>query len=262
MISGDAYADYFETPSHWGRTYESVDEGERARIDALLDLLPADAEPIVDAGCGDGVLTNILIDRGLDVVGTDISSEALRHVRGRTMRCGIDALPFEDRAFGCSVSSNVLEHLPAGTFERALQELDRVSARYVLLSVPHAEDLVLTQTRCTRCETVFHPSRHVRSIRFEDVGGWFARFGVRDYRLTGALVRRRSRRLQRFAQLVGGVWFPAPEAICPACGYQTDPTRSRFGARAGHALAQRSIGPLLGSRRSQLVVLLERTADD
>ena len=169
MSTPDAYAAYFESPTHWGRTYGTVTPGERLRIDALVELLPTDARPVLDAGCGDGVVTNVLFDRGVDVTGVDISAEALGHVRAPTVRGSVDALPFDDRSFECVLAANVLEHLPAGMFERTLAELDRVAARYLLVSTPHEEDLVLAQTRCDRCETSFHAAWKLVSHRSQRV---------------------------------------------------------------------------------------------
>jgi SAM-dependent methyltransferase len=254
----DAYAAYFESPAHWGRTYETVTPGERLRIDTLVELLPADAEPVLDAGCGDGVVTNVLFDGGVNVTGVDISEAALGHVRAPTVRGSVDELPFADRSFACVVAANVLEHLPAGMFERTLAELERVADRYVLVSTPHEEDLVLAQTRCDRCETSFHAAWHVRSVRVQDFERWLPAFRLRELRLTGETVRRRSRTLQRLAQTLGNVWLPSREAVCPTCGYRLDPPRPNRLVRVANGAIQRAIGLAGGERPTQLVALFDR----
>jgi len=254
----DAYAAYFESPTHWGRTYGTVTPGERLRIDALVELLPTDARPVLDAGCGDGVVTNVLFDRGVDITGVDISAEALGHVRAPTVRGSVDELPFADRSFECVLAANVLEHLPAGMFERTLAQLDRVTARYLLVSTPHEEDLVLAQTRCDRCETSFHAAWHVRSVRVEDFERWLPGFRLRELRLTGETVRRRSRTLQRLAQTLGNVWLPSHEAVCPTCGYRIEPPRPNQLVRVFNGAIQRAIGLSGGERPTQLVALFDR----
>lgn len=251
------YARFWEELSRWGRTRESVSEGERSRIDALLALLPEDAASVVDVGCGDGLLTNEIAKRGTAVTGVDLAAEALRHVRAATIQAACDALPVPDGAFDLAVAADVLEHLPEGTFERTCAELDRVARRYLLLNTPHAEDLVLAQIRCGRCKATFHASRHVRSITLDDVRAWFPGFDVRDVRLAGEPWPQRSRRLQRLAQLLGNVWY-RDEAVCPNCGYRVDPPRPNQTVRAVNGALQLALGKLRGSRPSELVVLLER----
>lgn len=251
------YARYFEELGGWGRTRDSVSAGERSRIDALLALVPDDVESVIDVGCGDGLLTNEIAKHVPAVTGVDLAAEALRHVQGETIQAACDAIPVPDRAFDLAVAADVLEHLPEGTFERTCAELDRVARRYLLLNSPHAEDLVLAQTRCGRCKATFHASRHVRSITLDDVREWFPGFDVRDLRFVGEPWPRRSRRLQRLAQLVGNVWY-RDEAVCPNCGYRVDPPRPSPIVRAVNGVVQVTLGKLRGSRSSELVVLLER----
>lgn len=252
------YEEYFEAPTHWGRTYDDVTPGERLRIDALVELLPADAGAVLDAGCGDGVVTNILFDRGIPVTGADISAEALRHVRAPTVQASTTELPFPDRSFGCVVAANVLEHLPHGMFETTISELARVADRYLLLSFPDREDLTLAQTRCTRCKTVFHPARHVRSIDETAAVAWFPEFGLVEARRTGEHWPYRSRKVQRLAQLVGDTWYRIPEARCPGCGYPVEPPRPNQVVRAANGGLQRVLAMTRPGRPSQLVVLLDR----
>jgi SAM-dependent methyltransferase len=252
------YREYFEAPRHWGRTYGSVARGERSRIDAILGLLPSDAGAVVDVGCGDGLVTNQLLDSGFDVTGVDIAEEALRHVRAPTLVAPSENLPFADGEFDCVVASNLLEHLPRGAFEQTLAELGRVTARYLVLSVPNAEDLALAQTRCSRCKTAFHAARHVRSIGIEDIVSWFPDFHLTASRFVGDPWPYRSRGLQRLVQVIGNCWYRVPDAVCPTCGYRVDPPRPNQLVRTTHGALQRMLGRVRGSRLSQLVVLLER----
>ena len=65
---------------------------------AALDLLdPQSGERILDVGCGDGTLTQKIIERGATVLGIDNSPEMIAAARAR----GIDALllPAEDMQF-------------------------------------------------------------------------------------------------------------------------------------------------------------------
>jgi len=252
------YVDYFEAPGHWGRAYATSSPGERSRVDAIDTILPPDVGTILEVGCGDGLLANELASRGRDVTGADISAEALRHVRVPTMRASTVDLPVGDRSFDCVIAADVLEHLPAAVFEQSIAELQRVATRLLLINSPHNEDLVLAQTRCTRCSCVFHASRHVRSIGEGDIVGWFPAFDLTETRLAGEPWARRSRRLQRLAQVAGDVWYRPADAVCPNCGYGFEPPRPNPLIRAANGAAQRLVTKVQGSRPSELVVLLTR----
>lgn len=78
----------------------------------------ADAESVLDAGCGDGaLLARLRSDLPPVVIGLDMSEANLRRARdvtGASVVCGdLAALPFRDGAFHTVVSSHALEHLSA-----------------------------------------------------------------------------------------------------------------------------------------------------
>jgi len=248
---------FFNEVHEWGRAYEELPPGEQSRIDALVALVSSDTRSILDVGCGDGVVTNILADRGFEVIGLDFAPAALIHVRTKVVEGSADRLPFGDRSFDCVMAANVFEHLTAGVFEQAIGEVMRVARRSIVLSFPHREDLVLAQTRCTRCSATFHAARHVRSIDVENVVDWFEQFVVTQFRLAGEPWRYRSRRLQRFAQLLGNVWYRT-DGVCPNCGYPTEPPVPNQLVRTANGMVQQLLGRLRGSRSSQLVIALER----
>src|SRR5712691_2786826 len=76
---------------------------------------------VLDLGCGGGLTTTCLAQRGATVVGVDLSRASLhvasRHVRGRghpesVFLCGrAEELPFADASFDVVWCTDVLEHL-------------------------------------------------------------------------------------------------------------------------------------------------------
>ncbi len=111
------------------------------KINALVHQTGATC--LLDAGCGEGFVIDYLKqnNRAITAIGGDFSSEALlwgrANLKHNTPLAYFDLyhLPFPDNSFPLVICLEVLEHLPDSTV--GLRELARVSAEYVLLSVPH-----------------------------------------------------------------------------------------------------------------------------
>lgn len=97
---------------------------------ALLDLVGDVAGlDVLDLGCGPGVTTAALVDRGARVTGVDGSAPLLAHARGLSDAAFVvhdlaDPLPFPDDGFDLVVSGLVLHYLPDWT--AVLAEVARV----------------------------------------------------------------------------------------------------------------------------------------
>ena len=117
-----------------GRFHRSLLE----RVDALAP------ESFLDAGCGEGFVSRLLLARrpGLRLTGIEWSPQAVaiaagRNPTGQFVVGDVTALPFADNAFDVVGCFEVLEHLQGDGPERALAEYARVARRAVVLSVPH-----------------------------------------------------------------------------------------------------------------------------
>jgi SAM-dependent methyltransferase len=97
---------------------------------------------VLDAGCGDGILTRFLSTRH-SYVGVDFSTRlllrAVRYHRGVYIRGDLGHLPFSDDSFDVAVSLQVLQYLRRP--EEALREISRVLRKdgKLFLSLPNAE---------------------------------------------------------------------------------------------------------------------------
>ncbi len=128
---------YYER-SAWGSFYDHPDVVEKTRV--ILEMIPDGVRSVLDVGCGDGAITNVLAER-YDTTGVDRSTTALRHVTTRAVRASAESLPFEDLSFDLVLASELLEHLPHAAFRAATSEMIRVSRGWLLVAVPNAEDL-------------------------------------------------------------------------------------------------------------------------
>ena len=115
----------------------------QAFLDELCGMLDqASPETVLDAGCGEGFVTDRLArhDADLELTGIDLSDGAIDYARehfghrAQFLTGSIFDLPFEDDQFDAVVCSEVLEHLD--TPRRAVEELRRVARGHVLITVP------------------------------------------------------------------------------------------------------------------------------
>lgn len=89
---------------------------------AVSELLPPDASPVLDVGCGIGHSYHLLEPR--ETVGVDLEPEALAGQQRRTIVADMRELPLPDASFASFVSVQSIEHVPDP--ERALAEARRV----------------------------------------------------------------------------------------------------------------------------------------
>ncbi len=102
-------------------------------------------ERVLDAGCGEGVLSWYLAERGVLVTAMDISKPNLENARRFLKKKGVadrvtlihgdaEQMPFPDESFDLVVSSHVLEHLP--DFDKGLSEIRRVTKGRAIVALP------------------------------------------------------------------------------------------------------------------------------
>ncbi|MEH6471898.1 MAG: class I SAM-dependent methyltransferase [Halopseudomonas sp.] len=119
----DPYEHWFQTPI--GALVKATE------LEWLLKLLqPKAGESILDAGCGSGIFTAPLVERGPQLTGLDLSIPMLGRARSRLpsaafIAADMAALPFADETFDKTVSITALEFIEDG--KQALAELFRVT---------------------------------------------------------------------------------------------------------------------------------------
>lgn len=193
---------------------------ERERIIKTIELIPEDVNTILDVGCGNEAFLAALPDK-YDTVGLDSCKEALRHVKGKAIYGDASNLPFEPSCFDLVTCLEVLEHLPHMVFKKAVGEIQRVSRKYILISVPNNEDMDHGLVVCPMCRCWFNPHRHLRSFDVDGLRSLFDKFTLCEIEEIGPLVQAISYNKSLLAAY--RLWrgsFPPGTAICPQCGYQ------------------------------------------
>ncbi|MHC4534745.1 MAG: class I SAM-dependent methyltransferase [Planctomycetota bacterium] len=215
---------YYEQQALWDENY-LVNSAEKERIEETIKIIPAETQTILDVGCGNGTFVNALIstfpDRFEKIVALDTSEEALRYVKTCKYKSSIVNLPFEDESFDLVTATEVLEHLSYEDFKRGILELQRVSKKSIVISVPFNEDLASSLVKCPQCSCWFSPIYHVRNFNKKSLGGMFDDFELIEVKEIGPIVKKRTyNRLWLSFYRTFRNPVPHETAICPQCGYQ------------------------------------------
>lgn len=202
---------------------------EQDKLTAMVAMIPSNLDSILDVGCGTGWMMEALRRKCRRLIGVDVSLQGLsqvRHADAVVAGSGLD-LPFTDNACELAVCAEVLEHYPSRLLQRAVEELVRISARYILVTVPYREERRLNMVRCGDCLTEFHSSLHQRAFDEHDVYALF-----HQYRLEVVEVRKTGRQpfrsvlLARLNEALTGYHsFWRPGLRCPVCGNENFPRK-------------------------------------
>ena len=93
---------------------------------------------VLDAGAGDGYITNLIKKKGFEVVGLEISDKRIKNAKEKYtldfVKGDVNNLPFPDNSFDTVVVSEVLEH--TDNIGQGLKEAIRVAKKKVILTLP------------------------------------------------------------------------------------------------------------------------------
>ncbi|MTI22749.1 class I SAM-dependent methyltransferase [Fulvivirga sp. RKSG066] len=146
------------------RSYESVtDIRNKNKVDKLFKLIPEDVNTVIDIGCGNGLITNEL-GKHYDVLGVDINESKLKFVETNKLKSSCDSIPKPDKSFDMVFSSEMIEHLDDDLFNRTMNEFDRLSKKYILITIPNKEPLHKLVVKCKNCHKLYHKNGHLRSF--------------------------------------------------------------------------------------------------
>ncbi len=216
--------EYYESPSFWEGS-ALLDEGNRIRIAQTIESIPLDVVKLADIGCGNGVFITKLMELmpNITTTGIDRSAEALKHVPGDTKIGDITNLPFESNSFDCVTCLEVIEHLNVNDFEVALNELSRISRKYIIIGVPFEEKIQNNLACCPKCHSTFNRDLHLQSFNLEKLENLFSIFKlikftnvVKSSEILGISC------FYRIKYMFNKVKLSFESPICIICGYKND----------------------------------------
>jgi SAM-dependent methyltransferase len=248
----------FDQGALWDRLDEDPEQTERLRL--LVDLTPADARRVLDVGCGDGRWLARLAGR-CEVHGVEPSAGARSRASVPVSDGSATRLAFHNAAFDLVGCHQVLEHLPDADLPQACVELARVSARYLLISVPYREQLSMRRCRCLDCGATFNPDGHLRRFRSaRQIARRFPGFRVIGTRTYGRSWTYRPKWLGEWIVRLTDRYAVEPLARCPHCGRPADskpPRKRRLTDKVLDAIEWR----IRRDKPRWMTVLLERVSN-
>lgn len=122
---------YYDPQKFKERGYDS---GSRwasywCQINEVLDLHPRN---VLEIGAGNKTVANYLKNKGMETVTLDVNRELNPDIVASVVK-----MPIDSDFFDAVLCAEVLEHLPFDDFGKCLAEIRRVTARYLVLSLPH-----------------------------------------------------------------------------------------------------------------------------
>jgi len=214
-------AEYYEAFNWENEAFSNSD----VRIQKILSFIPKEAKTIIDIGCGNGVITNALANY-YDVTGVDRSHKALSYVKTKKIQASCDSIPVENNSFDVVFSSELLEHLEDDLFFKTISEFKRISKKYLLISVPHNEDLDKLNIKCVHCGAIFNFCLHHRSFIATDFEKLFPEYNILETAVFGTLIRpyRKSWSKLKHKLTPAKSWIPKlwlkgdnRKTFCPSC---------------------------------------------
>ena len=126
------------------KMYTSVLDGIIAKDEVLTST--------IDVGCGIGNFLLELVRRNqfTTIVGMDFLQETMKIAHARSqyfstvdfMQGDLLNIPFKDRSFDLTVCVNVLHHIHKEDFSKAIDELARITRKYLMIEVRNRNNLL------------------------------------------------------------------------------------------------------------------------
>lgn len=139
---------------------------------------------VLEVGVGPGIVSAILRAADVRVVTLDV-----QHELGASVIASVLNTPFKDGSFDVALCCQVLEHLPFENFTPALRELNRVTRKGLVLSLPDVTRFNYLSLKLPRLGSLFWNIPFPWMSRLPDVEarlremGHYWEIGYKDFKL-------------------------------------------------------------------------------
>lgn len=147
------------------------------KIKKILEIIPKDVTNILDVGCGNGVITNVL-GSSYEVTAVDRSENALSFVNTKKVKASADNIPLKNSEFSMVFSSELLEHLNDQTLAKSISEIKRLTNKYIFITVPNNENPDKLSIKCPNCDYIFNSPNHLQNFKQNDFPKLFSEFEI------------------------------------------------------------------------------------
>lgn len=195
------------------------------KIEQIKEWIPKEVETIVDIGCGNGIITNVL-GEVYDITGVDRSENALKSVETKKIVASADAIPLESNEFDLVFSSELLEHLDDDVLSGTISEIKRLSKKYIFISVPNDENPDKLSIECPECKYIYNSPFHLRRFDANKFKELFPEYKVLKTLAFGSKVRYYNPTILKIKKYLtpSSAWVPKywveesnRNTVCPNC---------------------------------------------
>jgi Methyltransferase domain len=189
---------------------------ERERLQKTLDSIPDDICTGLEIGFHDFRITNLLRSK-MDLVSIDLPKKITQPCSGKLAFADLQCLPFKDNTFDITVCTEVLEHLPENVLLKGVRELQRVSRKYVLVSVPYKQRVWNEMFKCAGCGFVYNRMGHLHYMDDQKLSLLFEDAIPEKTELAGRINGYAPDWLYSIANSLGNAWCNFIFGDCPNC---------------------------------------------
>jgi SAM-dependent methyltransferase len=197
----------------------------KGKVTQIVQNIPDDVRSIIDIGCGNGLITNVLGQKYM-VTAIDRSEQALKFVETEKVQASSDSVPIDDNQFDMVFSSELLEHLPNDILEGTVREFKRLSNKYIFITVPNNENPDKLSIKCPECGYKYNSPNHLRSFNIKNLERYFPEYKLIKTFTYGTNVRYYNRiilklktKLTPSISWIPYYWMPKDKrkTTCPSC---------------------------------------------
>jgi len=209
----------------------SLSAEEIDRIEKTVQAVPNDASTALEIGFYDFRLSKVL-GKKVDLVSIDLPRDVMSSGH-KLAFADIQRLPFKNDSFDITVCTEVLEHLPEAVLQKGVQELQRVSRKYVLVTVPYKQRIWNEMFKCANCGFVCNSMGHVNYMDENKLIELFRNASMERIEFLSTIENYAPDLLYNCANKLGNSWCDFTFGTCPNCNQSSAAVKPNF---VGHVL--------------------------